>query len=156
MAGLFFNEPHPTGCWNRIRKNPQIRLFWCLLQPFTHFVTLLRWFFVYLCIVKVIRFIFALYILYMAVYPCSDSKTCVDERNAGIALVNQANHDHSSSEQDLCTPFCICSCCAAHVQIKCSNYASQVNLPLNTKLIPLYLEKPIINNGVSIWQPPKS
>ena len=102
-----------------------------------------------------IRLLLALYILFLAVYPCSDKETCVDERKAGIVFVDNSSHAHSGSEQDVCTPFCICACCAAHIQM---SPGSSITLAIpvhNTELPTLYFEKPLLNSAKAIWQPPK-
>lgn len=105
--------------------------------------------------VKGIRLIFTLYVFFLAVYPCSDSNTCVDEQKAGMVLIANDDHAHTSNEQDSCTPFCICSCCAAHIQL---NQVADITFSIlihNTQLATLYQEKPMLNNGNSIWQPPR-
>ena len=104
--------------------------------------------------VKILRFIFALYILFMTVYPCSDKETCADERKAGITFVTVTDHDHTSSEVDQCTPFCICACCAANVQLNQIADIAFTNLVHNTLLATLYREQPVLTPGNSIWQPP--
>jgi hypothetical protein len=105
--------------------------------------------------VSIIRFLFAAYILFLSVYPCSDKETCIDERKAGIAFVSVTDHDHTSSEVDQCTPFCICACCAAHIQVNRISDISFAVLIHNTKLTTLYFEKPLLSNAKCIWQPPK-
>jgi hypothetical protein len=92
----------------------------------------------------------------MAVYPCSDGATCLDEVKAGIVNADQSDHNHGSAEEDLCTPFCICSCCAAHIQLKTSPSYGAVAPLHNTPLATAYLEKPLLTNGQSIWQPPRA
>lgn len=104
---------------------------------------------------KLIRFIIACYLLFLAVYPCSDRETCVDERKAGITFIESGTHNHSNEEQDFCTPFCICSCCAAHIQLNYTTDISLATLDHNTKLVTLYFERPLLNNAKAIWQPPK-
>lgn len=104
---------------------------------------------------KLTRFIIACYLLFLAVYPCSDKETCADEQKAGITFVENSSHNHSNAEQDFCTPFCICSCCAAHIQL---NYTTDISLAMlehNTKLVTLYFERPLLNDAKAIWQPPK-
>lgn len=112
-------------------------------------------FFPNFALVKLIRFIFALYMLFLAVYPCSDDQTCVDEQKVGIVLVANEGHNHATNEQDSCTPFCICSCCAAHIQLNQIADITSTHLIHNTQLNTLYREKPVLNNGSSIWQPPR-
>ena len=66
-----------------------------------------------------------------------------------------ADFNHDASEPELCTPFCICSCCAAHIKLNRDADLSFVNLIHNTKLITPYLEKTLVGNAVVIWQPPR-
>ena len=108
----------------------------------------------YLCSMKVVRFVLAIYILLMAVYPCSDSKTCLDEQRLGT-VITTADHDHEPQEKDLCTPFCICTCCAAHVQLTASGYSNLLGQLHNTEFATAYLDKPILSSAHSIWQPPR-
>ncbi|MBL7847233.1 MAG: hypothetical protein JNL40_07180 [Cyclobacteriaceae bacterium] len=117
--------------------------------------TLLHTFSVYLCIVKGICFILALFIAFMTVYPCSDGHTCQDEQRIEISTHDQANHGHSSTKQNLCTPFCICACCASHVQVSNLTNPNFSGRSHNTKLVTLYQERPVLNSSHSIWQPPK-
>lgn len=91
----------------------------------------------------------------MTVFPCSDDSTCIDDARAGVTSIDQNDHQHSSSEEDLCTPFCICSCCAAHIQIKNSTVLNSTDLFHNARLPSHYTEKPFLTNVGSIWQPPK-
>jgi len=119
------------------------------------FTNSLYGFIVYIRTVKAARFIFALYIVFMTVYPCNDQNTCADERKAGVAFVDTANHNHTSEEQDFCTPFCICSCCAAHVQLT-SLFNQEFSIfAHNTKQRFLYFERSVSNTSHSVWQPPK-
>jgi hypothetical protein len=105
--------------------------------------------------VKVIQLLFALHVLFLAVYPCSDKETCIDEMKTGITFIDNGSHDHNTSEQDFCTPFCICSCCAAHIQVNQVSDISIATLVHNTKLATFYFQRPLLNNAKSIWQPPK-
>ncbi len=121
----------------------------------THFATLLHGFFVYVCAVRVIRFLFAMYLIALSVYPCSDKETCADELKTSSLAVNVADHNHSDNEMDYCTPFCICACCAAQIQLNQLSEVSLSNPIHNTQVVTLYFEKPLLNNAKSIWQPPK-
>lgn len=97
----------------------------------------------------------AIYILALSVYPCSDQETCADERIQGVTAVNVQGHDHAGNESDHCTPFCICSCCATHIQLQYAFDITLVNLVHNTPVATRYIEKPSLNNSKAIWQPPK-
>ncbi|HNV30916.1 MAG TPA: hypothetical protein PKJ83_17345 [Cyclobacteriaceae bacterium] len=104
---------------------------------------------------KVIQLLFALHVLFLAVYPCSDRETCIDEKKTGITFVDNGSHDHNTSEQDFCTPFCICACCAAHAQLNTLTSQEFSAFAHNTKQLSLYFENPVSNENHSIWQPPK-
>lgn len=104
---------------------------------------------------KIACFSFAVYLLYLAVYPCSDSSTCADEKKAGLEVVDISGHDHGTNELDHCTPFCICSCCSTSMQATAFLNIDLQQADHNTVVIP-YRENYIPNNSYSIWQPPKS
>jgi hypothetical protein len=102
-----------------------------------------------------IRLLFTLYIFFLSVYPCKDKETCLDEQRAGIAFTENGNHNYSNAEQDFCTPFCICSCCAAHIQL---NHLSGFSFALqvhNTRQATRYFERFSPGSETAIWQPPK-
>ena len=96
-----------------------------------------------------------MYLIVLSVYPCSDKETCADELKTSSIAVNVADHNHSDSEMDYCTPFCICSCCAANIQLNHSSEITFANLVHNTQLATLYFDKAFLNNAKAIWQPPK-
>lgn len=104
---------------------------------------------------RAFSFIMSLYLVALAGFPCSDSKSCVDERKNGVIVEFTGDHDHSSSEKDFCSPFCICSCCSVNVQMNQDQGIDLTPPDYNGKLITLYNEKPLLLNGKSIWQPPK-
>jgi hypothetical protein len=105
--------------------------------------------------VKAIRLLFALYILALSVYPCSDKATCSHEKKEGIAIVDPNHHDHKQAEQDICSPLCICSCCAASVQLTVNYINMPVGIEHATKFVIPYQEKALVNHASSIWQPPR-
>src|SRR5687767_2855298 len=70
----------------------------------------------YLWPVKITAVFFSIYLLCLAVCPCSDQNTCEDEVKAGVAMNTTDGHEHSPDEQDFCSPFCICQCCSTHAQ----------------------------------------
>lgn len=105
---------------------------------------------------KVAHFIFAVYILLLSVYPCSDNDTCADEQKIGITQIDTGSHHHTNSEQDLCTPFCICACCAAHIKLTFLANTDLAGVIHNTKVITPYIEKQALSNNNHIWQPPRA
>lgn len=110
----------------------------------------LLYFFVYIWTVKIIYFIFALYMFSLAVYPCYEDD-CVDEFNIAI---NVDQDDHKDEDSSPCTPFCVSACCAIHVHCVPQFNAPPV-LQKTTAQHSTYTIKfaPLV--VVSIWQPPK-
>lgn len=95
------------------------------------------------------RLIFALYILSLAVMPCTDGYARVGN---DVTVVESPNGNH---DEDLCAPFCNCSCCASHIQL---NYAAEISCSLykyNTKFITPYVANLVVDPTASIWQPPR-
>ncbi len=109
----------------------------------------------YFYFVRAIRFILALYILLISVYPCGDGDPCLDEQQAEIGVFDTASHDNEDGDQNLCTPFCNCTCCAAQVQLTDIAFIS-FDYTHNTELKPPYLLTSVVSGGTSIWQPPRA
>ena len=58
---------------------------------------------------NLIKNIFIIYIIFLAVYPCTDKYSVVFENS----LQNKTSLQHNISqdiENDFCNPFCICNC----------------------------------------------
>jgi hypothetical protein len=105
--------------------------------------------------VKVIKLILAIYITALTVYPCGDQYTCKDEHQNGEQVTNVSDHEHSDDEKDICTPFCICSCCAAHIRLSSISNITLTGVTHNTKKIIPYVEKQVLSDHNHIWQPPR-
>ncbi len=52
-----------------------------------------------------------MFILGLALTPCSDVKTCDEEQLSFL------EHDHSGDTEDTCTPFCACQCCGSNINV---------------------------------------
>ncbi|WP_354669343.1 MULTISPECIES: DUF6660 family protein [Flavobacterium] len=98
--------------------------------------------------------ILLLYILGLLAVPCSDVyNSCISSKTAQKEL----SHNHSSDNDDHCSPFCQCSCCSVSV-IKFSFKMPDLNLPQQ----PISSKNTVIKDCQvnstytgSIWQPPK-
>lgn len=108
----------------------------------------------YLCNVKIVSILFAAYLLCLAVYPCNDRDTCVDEVKAGFVLSETDNHPHSSTEQDFCSPFCICQCCSAHAQ-QATYFVLSLPDYSFIETISTYSSTAVQVLPHTVWQPPK-
>ena len=102
--------------------------------------------------VKLLTFLFAVYMLCLSCIPCNDK----DESFSGIAA-NALHEKKNHAEKESCTPLCICSCCGQTSVISPSvekfiveqtSILQLKRFSYNSLFLPSqYLE--------SIWQPPK-
>ena len=104
---------------------------------------------------KTLSFILSVYLLLLAFYPCTDNETCADEKKEGITIATTAGHDHHESEEDHCSPLCICSCCAAIFQVSKNTIDIPVHIDHNTILVTPYIQGKLADSNFAIWQPPR-
>lgn len=107
---------------------------------------------------KFFNIIFSIYLVALSCLPCDD----VELNSAAHKTVEiTSNHDEKSNnhdkENDLCSPFCSCSCCGSQIVsfFKITTLSFNiVSKNIRTKL-PSYTPKFISNFYGSIWQPPQ-
>ena len=78
--------------------------------------------FCYVCRVKAITFVLALFFLGLSLAPCSDA--AIQESDIAMVVNGDTQSDHDTSS-DLCSPLCVCHCCHSHLvvqQIELSNF----------------------------------
>jgi predicted aldo/keto reductase-like oxidoreductase len=78
----------------------------------------------------------------------------MDEVKENVAMSGH-DHDHSSGEQDLCSPFCICTCCSTQMNVPDYFRFQVIRFTFNDDKNSFF--KAHVNNAVfaTIWQPPK-
>jgi len=106
-------------------------------------------------LVKIIAFIFSLYILLLSGMPCTDAQDCNLPTTTQVSTTqNHGNHQHESEH---CPPLCHCSCCSVAV--------SKMPLLAFTYVKPTFVVKENFSFYKShhltgfleaVWQPPKS
>lgn len=101
---------------------------------------------------KLFWFTLSFYLVTLSVFPCND----IMNDNQKSITINLEDHGHQ--ELDLCSPFCICSCCGINTyQFKLINY----NITEQTVFIQQIKQNNfyvfIYSKDVtsSIWQPPQ-
>ncbi|WP_353718481.1 DUF6660 family protein [Dyadobacter sp. 676] len=100
-----------------------------------------------------VAYLFAFYVLALSCIPCQDEP--VTHSDVAAKAVSDAGDGHSEVI-DLCSPLCICACCAS---VTISPVAAV--LPDNpvTQLVPptgfSYLQTLSAGDMAGIWQPPK-
>jgi hypothetical protein len=101
---------------------------------------------------KLFAFIMALLVLALSIVPCADiNASANDEANTEITKSTQQKGD---PQQDDCSPFCHCTCCAS---FSINNYTATVNSPDLFSLTGFssFLPDNLIERSLPVWQPPK-
>ncbi len=105
---------------------------------------------------KFITILLSVLLLSLSCLPCADKKVNSSDKTSVVFTSNQGDHSHDN-EIDLCTPFCMCSCCGSLVVSYIAPNA--INFPIVTSSIksavPSYKSILSANFYGSIWQPPQ-
>ncbi|WP_373057619.1 DUF6660 family protein [Zunongwangia sp. H14] len=64
---------------------------------------------------KLLVHIFAIYVLALNMFPCTDVASDVVSHNSQTELISVSGLDHNHTASDLCPPFCTCHCCHVHI-----------------------------------------
>ena len=118
---------------------------WCFFSHIPH-----KKFSIFDLLKKAFYILFAFYFLSLSVMPCNDEQDCKEAKHT--EQVAQAdNHEH---ENEVCTPFCVCSCCATHILF--SNFSNDFSI--DNERATVYTEPAnaeLRSAIISVWQPPK-
>jgi len=89
--------------------------------------------------------------VFLTVLPCADVHS---EKDTMPATMEQAA-DHHEHDNDLCTPFCVCTCCGTSVtNVFYTSIFSDI-VPASSQDFPVYVSSFISEVYFNIWQPPK-
>lgn len=99
---------------------------------------------------------FSAFILFLSISPCCDEGDCSDTPKGYSKNISKDQHNESD-HQEVCSPFCLCSCCGSHVAN--TGIASTV-IPIslieqNEININLYTFQGTSKFEATIWQPPQ-
>lgn len=99
-----------------------------------------------------VKVILAFYITFLACLPCSDTFAQTEPGIASVSAQADAQHQEKA---DICSPLCMCNCCAGVSQIP-QSAAYTIAAPefYSAASSFLYQEKHL-SVYASIWQPPK-
>ncbi|NER11836.1 hypothetical protein GWK08_00130 [Leptobacterium flavescens] len=103
---------------------------------------------------KILAVILSFYFLGLNFMPCSDA---LENEKDATEFVSQTDadhdHDHDGDSEELCSPFCQCHCCHAHVTSDLKTY------DIFNPLIPNVIISKFDNGGKeflpSFFQPPR-
>jgi len=111
---------------------------------------LLHGFLLYFYSVRIISFIFSLYALSLAVTPCADGLCGGDDQH-----ISSEAHENEKAD-DLCSSFCICSCCGYVAVDVIFSSAQLLSSPYATPALNSFYKAPHISDfSIDFWQPPK-
>jgi len=102
---------------------------------------------------KFFAFIMAVLVLALSITPCADSENISKQTKAGSILVKQEQHT-DDGEQDECSPFCYCTCCAGFSINYCITSIAIVS-PYYIQSPGTYLSAHINEVSLPVWQPPQ-
>lgn len=106
---------------------------------------------------KIIIILFSCFILYLSVVPCCIDSGCVKTNNIQSSA-KLIEHNHEDTKHfEICSPFCLCSCCGSHVvnTAIASTVIPILSLEQNETNINLYTFQGTSKFEATIWQPPQ-
>jgi len=101
---------------------------------------------------KFIAVIYSVFILYLVAVPCADEVIHIEKSKLEQSSPQGKPCNHS--EQDGCSPFCVCSCCGVVVVMSFVNFDCQPNAIIKTEFLSFYKDS-ASTFFQSFWQPPK-
>ncbi len=104
---------------------------------------------------KAFVFIFSIYLLAIAVLPCSDAENECRTETAASSFVQQ--HSHQTDHNDFCSPLCTCNCCNLTIEVKHAAVKVKNARVLSQKKLKYSLHTSPYVSGFygNIWHPPK-
>lgn len=102
-------------------------------------------------------YILCFYLLGIAVIPCGDVYNACEPSAQTATTPDKDNHSHGNDSDDVCSPFCTCSCCNISVNAK-PNFTKLREDRVysnNTKKSPVYNSTCTAGFYGNIWQPPR-
>ena len=100
---------------------------------------------------RLFAFILSIFLLGLSVVPCADEAR---PDSTEISILN-ADGDHDpESDDDHCSPFCVCQCCHSHFVV---NHVSYPNLISIHNMVEITVYLAFFSKGCldSILQPPQ-
>ncbi len=92
----------------------------------------------------------------LSAYPCADEHSDYYTSGEINIEVNHDNHSHQS-DNDLCSPFCVCNCCGQQTLtfLEIPTFHFLVRFQEIKSSISFYKSTSFSNFYGSIWQPPQ-
>jgi hypothetical protein len=103
-----------------------------------------------------IRILLAFYVMAISCFPCQD-EIVISLQNKVKTEVATASGHASDCKPDLCSPFCICACCAGTTMLSPLLKLPRIRFNESGPDV-VFLYKSFLAGGelATIWQPPKA
>lgn len=102
-----------------------------------------------------VAYVLALYVVMLSCIPCQDDVAFKAGSVSPAAVVSDAGDGHGEA-LDLCSPFCICACCAGVTIVKPAPGLPETGLVPRPSVAGVPYISPIYaGDPAGIWQPPK-
>ncbi len=100
-------------------------------------------------------YIFSFYLLAIFALPCNDGYN--DCKTTSAVIAADDDHSHKTDHNDICSPFCTCSCCSTAAGFSYHSLKIKEAKPglFKTQKIPLRNFSLTSDYYGNIWQPPK-
>jgi uncharacterized protein DUF6660 len=94
----------------------------------------------------------AFLVLALSVVPCADINASITDH--AKTEITKSTQQKGDPQQDDCSPFCHCTCCAS---FSVNNHLPTVNSPglLSLTDFSSFLPDNLIERSLPVWQPPK-
>ncbi|WP_409012398.1 DUF6660 family protein [Dyadobacter sp. 50-39] len=100
-------------------------------------------------------YLLAFYTVVLSCIPCQDDPLRVSYKGT-IAIINASADHQDQGTVDLCSPFCICACCAGiTLQEPITSLPEAASAPFFKDDAFAYTTDSTGGNLASIWQPPR-
>ena len=106
---------------------------------------------------KLIWFLFSIYVASLSLLPCNDIDDCGSFAKTELHK-NHSQDKNTDSHNDLCAPFCSCTCCGVHgfqFQNHILKKEKIINCADSGKQNDFYIFNNYKTIYLGIWQPPK-
>ena len=92
----------------------------------------------------------------LTAYPCADKHKDVSTNSCHTQTSSQHNHSHET-DNDLCSPFCVCNCCGQQTLtfLEIQSFQFLIHFQEIKSSISFYKSTSFSNFYGSIWQPPQ-
>lgn len=70
-----------------------------------------------ICVLRFLLTIFSFYVLLLSVHPCEDSNPVIISEITTSVTDYVVVYEHVVKEQDICPPFCLCTCCSISLEM---------------------------------------